>query len=87
MNDVREIWIETSQVALSIVEDPRVSAGWSDASSLPMMTIGSVVGHLLHSGILLGTLTAVALNWYFNGLASADRARHDVAAAAQGAEA
>lgn len=53
MNDVREIWIETSQVALSIVEDPRVSAGWSDASSLPMMTIGSVVGHLLHSGILL----------------------------------
>nr|WP_253568627.1 solute carrier family 23 protein [Azospirillum lipoferum] len=42
---------------------------------------------LLHSGILLGTLTAVALNWYFNGLASADRARHDVASAAQGVEA
>jgi NCS2 family nucleobase:cation symporter-2 len=42
---------------------------------------------LLHSGILLGTLTAVALNWYFNGLASADRARSDVAAAAHGAEA
>ncbi|AWK89899.1 nucleobase:cation symporter-2 family protein [Azospirillum thermophilum] len=42
---------------------------------------------LLHSGILLGTLAAVLLNWYFNGLDSDGEARHGVAAAAQGAEA
>jgi hypothetical protein len=53
MNDVRGLWIETSQVTLSLVEDQRISARWSDASSLPEMTIGSMVGHLLHSGILL----------------------------------
>ena len=47
----------------------------------------SFLSPLLHSGILLGTLTAVALNWYFNGLAAGDRARQDVAAAAHGAEA
>ncbi|MBP2297664.1 nucleobase:cation symporter-2 family protein [Azospirillum picis] len=42
---------------------------------------------LLHSGILLGTLAAVALNWYFNGLEAGARARRDVAAAAHGVEA
>ncbi len=42
---------------------------------------------LLHSGILLGALTAVALNGYFNGLAGGAAARRDVAAAAHQAEA
>lgn len=52
MEDVRRIWIDTSQIALDFVREPRIIVRWSDESSLPKMTIGALVGHVLHSGIL-----------------------------------
>ena len=42
---------------------------------------------LLHSGILLASISAVALNLYFNGMRSADEAARDAAASASHAEA
>jgi NCS2 family nucleobase:cation symporter-2 len=42
---------------------------------------------LLHSGILLASIAAVALNAYFNGVRSADQAKADAAHTAHSAEA
>jgi xanthine/uracil permease len=42
---------------------------------------------LLHSGILLASISAVVLNLYFNGMKSADAAAHNSAAGAANAEA
>lgn len=53
MADVRSLWVETSQAALDLVVGPQVEARWGDRSSLPGMTIGALIGHVLHSGILL----------------------------------
>jgi len=52
MADVRSLWVETSQSALDLAAVPQVEARWGDPSSLPDMTIGALVGHVLHSGIL-----------------------------------
>jgi hypothetical protein len=52
VEDVRRIWIDTSQIALDLMTEPQISVRWSDESSLPHMSIGALVGHLLHSGIL-----------------------------------
>ena len=53
MTDVRAIWAETSGVVLEAARDGRVGDQWHAASSLPGMTVAGLVGHLLHSGILL----------------------------------
>lgn len=42
---------------------------------------------LLHSGILLASITAVALNLYFHGLRSGEQARKEAAASTHGSEA
>ena len=52
MADVRSLWVETSQAALDLAVGPQVGARWGDRSSLPDMTIGALIGHVLHSGIL-----------------------------------
>jgi uracil-xanthine permease len=44
------------------------------------------VGTILHSGILLATLSAVALNLYFNGMKSAKEAARETALASHSAE-
>jgi hypothetical protein len=53
MNAISELWVDTAEAALSFVSDARVSERWTTASCLPDMTVGSLSGHLLHSGILL----------------------------------
>lgn len=53
MHDLSQLWVEASHAALSLVEEPRVRARWSEPSSLPLMPVGSLAGHLLHSGVLM----------------------------------
>jgi hypothetical protein len=53
VGDVRRLWTDTSRVALDAASDLRIGRRWSDPSSLPDMSIGDLVGHLLHSGIIL----------------------------------
>jgi hypothetical protein len=53
VGDVRAVWAESSQVALSVAADARVTSLWLAPSSLPRMTVGDLVGHLLHSGVII----------------------------------
>src|SRR3954470_14056093 len=53
MQDLSQLWVEASHAALSLVEEPRVRTRWSEPSTLPDMSVGSLAGHLLHSGVLM----------------------------------
>ena len=48
-----DVWIDASQATLAFVRDRRVRERWSEASSLPLMTVAELTGHLIHSGILM----------------------------------
>ena len=53
MRDVSQLWVESAEAALALVEGPRVRTRWTEPSSLPLMTVGALAGHLLHSGVLM----------------------------------
>jgi hypothetical protein len=53
VNELGRLWVESANVALSLVDDAQVQVQWTDPSSLPQMTVGALAGHLLHSGILM----------------------------------
>ena len=53
VDEIMQLWAGSANAALSLVEDARVQARWTEPSSLPLMTVGALAGHLLHSGILI----------------------------------
>jgi hypothetical protein len=53
MDDAGRVWVASARTALLFVDEPLVRARWTEPSALPDMTVGTLVGHLLHGGILM----------------------------------
>jgi hypothetical protein len=53
MGDEVAVWWDAARATVAFVGDPRVRERWSEASSLPLMTVADLAGHLTHSGILM----------------------------------
>jgi hypothetical protein len=53
VDETGRAWIACARAALSFVDKPMVRERWIQPSSLPDMTVGTLAGHLLHSGILM----------------------------------
>jgi len=61
VGDEAMIWMDAARATLAFIGDGRVSDRWSAESSLPLMTVSELTGHLVHSGILMvGEAFAIA---------------------------
>jgi hypothetical protein len=53
VGEASEVWTKASRATLAFVGDHRVRDRWTEDSSLPLMTVADLTGHLIHSGILM----------------------------------